>query len=184
MFRWQRGVDVTRSLIDRLPGARAQRGFSMLEILITLFLLTMWLLASAGVQSSSLQFTKAAAFRTQAVYLATELAERMQANKPAAVAGSYSSSGGSITSSTDCTTSLCSSGALATFDLAEWSGRVTAALPNATVSVTPVAIQNPITYTIVVSWADRRTDRTYAASGTSEAFSYTSTVIVFNDPTQ
>jgi prepilin-type N-terminal cleavage/methylation domain-containing protein len=57
-----------------------QRGFSLLEILITLFLLTMWLLASAGVQSASLQFNKAAQFRTQAVYFATDLAERMQAN--------------------------------------------------------------------------------------------------------
>ena len=39
-----------------------QRGFSLLEILITLFLLTLWLLASAGVQSASLQFNKAAQF--------------------------------------------------------------------------------------------------------------------------
>jgi len=173
-----------RDFRDKPARTRAQRGFSMLEILITLFLLTMWLLASAGVQSSSLQFTKAAAFRTQAVYLATELAERMQANKPAAVAGSYVYGGSTITSSTDCTTSLCSSAALATFDLAEWSGRVTAALPNATVSITDAGVANPITYTIVVSWTDRRTDRTYASTGTSEAFSYTSTVTVFNDPTQ
>jgi type IV pilus assembly protein PilV len=170
-----------RSPIERLPGAGAQRGFSMLEILITLFLLTMWLLASAGVQSSSLQFTKAAAFRTQPVYLATELAERMQANKSAAVAGSYAYGGGTISSSTDCTTSLCSASDLATFDLAEWSGRVTTALPNATVSITSAGVANPITYTIIVSWTDRRTDRTYAASGTSESFSYTSTVTVFND---
>src|SRR5436190_24004325 len=111
--RSQRGAEMNAKRNDKPARVRTQRGFSMLEILITLFLLTMWLLASAGVQSSSLQFTKAAAFRTQAVYLATELAERMQANKPAAVAGSYASSGGSITSSTDCTTSLCSSGALA-----------------------------------------------------------------------
>jgi hypothetical protein len=46
------------------------------------FLLTMWLLSSAGVQSRSLQFNKAAQFRTQAVYFATDLAERMQANRP------------------------------------------------------------------------------------------------------
>jgi type IV pilus assembly protein PilV len=171
-----------RNLGDASKRVRTQHGFSMLEILITLFLLTMWLLASAGVQSSSLQYTKAAAFRTQAVYLATELGERMQANKIAAVAGSYSASGAAITSSTNCTTALCSSGSLATFDLAEWSGRVGAALPNATFSVTPGPIQNPITYTIVVSWTDRRTDRTYSSTGTSEAFSYTATVVVFNDP--
>ena len=164
--------------------ARDQRGFSMLEILITLFLLTMWLLASAGVQTSSLQYTKAASFRTQAVYLATELAERMQANKTAAVAGSYAySSDSPVTVTTDCTASLCSSANLATFDLAEWSNRVSAALPGATMTVTANnAGNNPMTYTIVVNWTDRRSDRTYSGTGTTEAFSYTSTVTVFNDP--
>jgi len=163
------------------PRVHTQRGFSMLEILLTLFLLTMWLLASAGVQSSSLQYTKAAAFRTQAVYLATEIGERMQANKPAAVAGSYVYGGGTVTSPTDCMAALCSSAALASFDLAEWSARVNATLPNATISITGTAA-NPINYTIVVGWTDRRSDRTYSATGTSEAFSYTSTITVFNDP--
>jgi type IV pilus assembly protein PilV len=172
---------MTRIRRDEPRRARVERGFSMLEILITLFLLTMWLLASAGVQSSSLQYTKAAAFRTQAVYLATELGERMQANKSAAVAGSYAASGAAVSSSTNCTTALCTPAELAAWDLAEWTSRVTAVLPNATFSVTPAAIQNPVTYTIVVSWTDRRTDRTYAGSGTSEAFSYTATVTVFND---
>jgi len=41
---------------------------------------------------------------------------------------------------------------------------------------------NPITYTVVVGWTDRRTERTYSSTGTTEAFSYTATVTVFNDP--
>ena len=164
--------------------ARRERGFSMLEILMTLFLLTMWLLASAGVQTSSLQYTKAASFRTQAVYLATELGERMQTNKTAAVAGSYvySYSGGSTSSGTDCTTAVCTTAQLATFDLAEWSRRLSAALPNASVNVTQVTAGNPYTYQILIAWTDRRTERTYSSTGTTEAFSYTATVTVFNDP--
>jgi len=163
-------------------GAREQRGFTMLEILITLFLLTMWLLSSAGVQSSSLQFTKAAQLRTQAVYLATELSERMQANPAAAVAGSYQYSGGTSIGK-DCTSATCLSDELAAFDLAEWNARVTAVLPNATVNVTTAGAANPITYTIVVSWSDRRTDRTYSTTGTDEAFSYTATKTLFQPPT-
>jgi len=166
---------------DKPARAHAQRGFSMLEILITLFLLTMWLLASAGVQSSSLQYTKGAAFRTQAVYLATEIGERMQANKTAAIAGSYAYGGGTVTSGTDCMAALCTPTALASFDLAEWSARVNATLPNATISITGAA-SNPINYTIVVGWSDRRSDRTYSTSGSAELFSYTSTITVFNDP--
>ena len=172
---------MTRFNQTKRAGAREQRGFTMLEILVTLFLLSMWLLASAGVQSSSLQFTKAAQFRTQAVYLATELGERMQANLPAAVAGTYQYAGGT-TVGTDCTTVTCLDDQLAAFDLAEWNGRVTAALPNATVSVTTAGAANPITYTIVVSWIDRRTDRTYSTTGTTESFSYTATKTLFQPP--
>jgi type IV pilus assembly protein PilV len=154
----------------------------MLEILITLFLLTMWLLASAGVQSSSLQFNKAAQFRTQAVYLATDLAERMQANRTAAVAGTYVYSGGNGTTSANCTGATCSPAELAAFDLAEWSGRVSAVLPNASVSVSTASVANPITYTILINWSDRRTDRTYASTGTAESFSYTATKTIFDPP--
>ena len=150
----------------------------MLEILVTLFLLTMWLLASAGVQSSSLQFTKAAQFRTQAVYLATELAERMQANTTSAVRGTYALPIG--TAPADCTTATCLPDDLAAFDLAEWDGRVTAALPNASVSVTnPGGVANPITYTILISWTDRRTYDS-SLTATNESFSYTATKTIFD----
>jgi type IV pilus assembly protein PilV len=153
----------------------------MLEILVTLFLLTMWLLASAGVQSSSLQYTKAAQFRTQAVYLATELTERMQANKTSAVSGSYVYAGSGASSGTDCTVALCSSGDLAAFDIYEWSNRVAATLPNGTVTVSAAAVANPITYTIVIGWTDRRENKIYGSSGTTEVFSYTATKTVFDD---
>ena len=172
---------MTRLMQTSQSRAREQRGFTMLEILVTLFLLSMWLLASAGVQSSSLQFTKAAEFRTQAVYLATELAERMQANLGAAVAGSYQYAGGT-TIGKDCTTATCLDNELADFDLAEWNGRVTAVLPNATVSVTTAGAANPITYTIVVSWTDRRDGRAYSTTGTTESFSYTATKTLFQPP--
>lgn len=168
---------------SRLAG---QRGFSMLEILITLFLLTMWMLASAGVQSASLQFNKAAVFRTQAVYFATDLAERMQANKTGATAGNYAYAGAALSAPTkNCMTDTdpCSPAALAELDLWELSTRVTAALPGGTVIVTPVTLGNPATYQIVVSWVDRRADRTYSATGDTESFSYTAAKTVFDSST-
>ena len=157
-----------------------ERGFTMLEILITLFLLTLWLLASAGVQSASLQFNKAAQFRTQAVYFATDLAERMQTNKAGATAGSYAYTGSSSSTPPDCTASTCSPDQLAAWDLGEWGTRVTATLPSATVTVTPVTVGNPATYTIFISWVDRRNERTYSASGSTETFSYTATKTIFD----
>jgi type IV pilus assembly protein PilV len=98
-----------------------QRGFSMLEILITLFLLTLWLLASAGVQSASLQFNKAAQFRTQAVYFATDIAERMQANKTGATAGNYAYDGRGRQPAYGLHDGSLRADELAAFDLSEWS---------------------------------------------------------------
>jgi len=181
MFPSQPGAEMTTRKTRMKAASSTQRGFSMLEILVTLFLLTMWLLASAGVQSSPLQFNKAAQFRTQAVYLATELVERMQANKSAAVTGSYVFSGSGSSGSADCTTALCQPDDLAAFDLAEWSGRVASALPGGSATITAAGAANPITYTIVISWSDRRTDRTYSdTSSTTESFSYTTNATLFN----
>ena len=157
----------------------------MLEILITLFLLTMWLLASAGVQSSSLQFNKAAQFRTQAVYLATDLAERMQANRTGAIAGNLRRTPGWPPGRprTDCTcaTLLAGSARGVRPGGMERSRRPRPCrTPRSRVSTAAVA--NPITYTILISWSDRRTDRTYSATGTAESFSYTATKTIFDPP--
>jgi type IV pilus assembly protein PilW len=39
--------------------------------------------------------------------------------------------------------------------------------------VTPITTGNPATYQIVISWEDRRNERSYQATGSTEAFSYT-----------
>src|SRR5438067_9027647 len=79
---------------NRIQGIRAeaQHGFTMVEVLVTLAIITVWLLATAGVQSSSLKLNKAAQFRTEAVAAATDIAERIEANKTA-LAGAYQCGG-------------------------------------------------------------------------------------------
>jgi type IV pilus assembly protein PilV len=160
-----------------------QRGFTMLEILVTLFLVTMWLLGTASVQSSSLRLNSAAQFRTQAVFLATEIAERMQANRAAAIGGLYEYSGdGSQGQTVDCVGdgAGCAPETLATFDLDEWSGRVRDTLPSATMTIArvdPGTSPNLVTYEIVIRWDDRREDG--ATSGATESFSYRSTRTIF-----
>lgn len=174
-----------RHLRHGIPPRLAQHGFSMLEILVTLFLVTMWLLGTAGLQASALKLNTAAQFRTQAVFLASEIAERMQANRGAAVAGLYAlAAGAATTMPVNCMTTACTPEDLAAFDLAEWSGRVSAVLPNATMTLAVDAVDaNPITYTIVIGWTDRREERKYETSGTNESFSYTATRTIFNEPT-
>ena len=144
----------------------------------------MWLLASAGVQSASLQFNKAAQFRTQAVYFATDIAERMQANKTGATAGNYAYSRPGRRHADRTARRRPARRPISRRSISPNGATGSTRRCRArTVTVTPVTVGNPVTYKIVVSWVDRRTDRTYSTTGSTESFSYTATKTVFDSST-
>ncbi len=160
-----------------LPSIATQHGFSMLEILITLVIVATALFGTAGLQVYAMRMNQGGQFRTQAVFLASDIAERMEANKAAAVAGSYELALTNTTgaAAVDCSTIACNEAALAAWDLAEWGNVIAGLLPQASWQVTRTATGNPSTYEIVINWTDRRTNTQYATAGTGETFSYTAT---------
>lgn len=72
---------------------RAQRstslGFTLVEALIALIVLSIGLLGVAGMQIAGLRANLSAASRTQASYLADDIVDRMRANNTAARNGEY-----------------------------------------------------------------------------------------------
>lgn len=161
-------------------------GFSMIEILVTLTVTAVALLGAAGLQMRALRTGQSSQARTQAILMASDMAERMEVNKTAAVAGSYAyTSGTSIPSPTDCSTTNCSSAQLAQYDLSQWNTQIQALLPQSTSwSVTTSGASNPITYDIIINWTDRRENVTYdsAVTGTGDQQSYTATRTIFYVP--
>lgn len=170
-----------------------QRGFSMIEVLVTLLIISLALLGTAGLQAYSMRLNQAGQFRSQAVFLVADLAERIEANKPAAVAANYvkglSSTPGTLI--TTCSVGLCDAAGLAAYDLSQWESTVATVLPQSSWEVVQTVAGNPSTYTIRVSWVDRQADTTNAASdassnvganadGTGERFFYTATRTVFD----
>ncbi len=156
------------------------RGFSMLETLVTLLIITLWLLGTAGVQSSSLRLNKAAQYRTYAILLATDISERMESNKASAVNGGYNftlAAGGTPPSASDCTQMKCNANQLASYDLQDWATRAQGLLPNVALSVSADA-STPINYTINIQWSDRAPN---VATGSTETLSYTTVKSLFND---
>lgn len=162
-----------------------ERGFSMIEVLISLVLIAVAMLGAANLQLQALKLAKGASFRVHAVTLAMEIGERMEANRSGAVAGSYVTltSGGSCPTSPcttartvakDCITSACDAAELATADLGSWEASLLTRLPSANWTIANTTPGNPSTYTVVVSWQDRRDSSTYSTTGTTETFSYTS----------
>ena len=68
---------------------KIQQGFSLLEVLIAIVVLSIGLLGLAGLQASSLRNNHSAYLRSQATFLATDIIDRMRANRLAALGGSY-----------------------------------------------------------------------------------------------
>lgn len=156
----------------------SQHGFSMLEVLITLVIIATALLGTAGLQMYAMRMGQSGQFRTQAVFLASDISERMEANKAAAVAGNYALALTSVSSvaATDCAATLCNSTQLASWDLSQWGASISNLLPQATWQITQTTAGNPSTYSIVISWTDRSSDK--ASHG--ETFSHTATRTISN----
>ncbi|MCL1635129.1 type IV pilus modification protein PilV [Luteimonas sp. SX5] len=66
--------------MNRRP-MRMQRGFSMIEVLVTLVILAFGLLGFALLQTMNLRYTQSANHRTQATNLAYDLLDQMRANR-------------------------------------------------------------------------------------------------------
>lgn len=137
-----------------------QRGFSMIEILITLVIIATALLGTAGLQLYAMKVGKNSEFRTQAIFLASDLAERMEANKPAAITGGYAASGVVAASAvSDCATNACNADSLAQYDLSQWETAVVNLLPGSSWNVSPTITNTPPSvsakYDIKLSWTDR-----------------------------
>lgn len=158
-------------------------GFAMIEVLIAMFLIAMWMLASAGTQISALKFQKSAGNRAIAVALASELSERIEANQPGAKSGGYAlaPTASAVAMATDCTVVFCTPAQIAAFDLAQWTSRVATTLPLIDVGVAQgVTASGLVSYTITLNWSERRGRQTYVETGNTETLSYVLTKTVRN----
>ena len=165
----------------------------MVEVLVTLLIISLALLGTAGLQAYAMRMNQGAQFRSQAVFLVADLAERIEANRERAVAGAYvvATSGVPNPLITTCVDAACPAAQLVDFDLSQWQNAVFNSLPQSTWTVAQTVVGNPSSYTITVSWVDRQSDTRYAAvdaaSGVGataaggERFFYTATRSVFNN---
>ena len=78
-------------LMTRWKSMIRQKGFTLLEVLVAVLVLAIGLLGLAGLQATSLRVNQSASMRSQATNLAYDMADRIRANRGAALAGSYDS---------------------------------------------------------------------------------------------
>jgi type IV pilus assembly protein PilV len=97
-------------------------GFSLLEVLVTLLIFSLGLIGLAGLLLLSVKTNYASIQRTQAIFLAQSLSERMRSNVIGVWNGSYDGKWSAVPSASCDPTSAtgCSPVELASWDLAVW----------------------------------------------------------------
>lgn len=132
------------------------RGFTLVEVLVALVVLSIGMLGIAVLLLNSLQASRNALERSQAVAMAADIAERIRANR--AGGNWYDTTDGTVAPAVDpnCETAgaTCDEVAMAGTDLANWQANVGAALPEGQGTVGVEGITATLNrYTITVSWA-------------------------------
>lgn len=136
--------------------SRAEKGFGLVEVLVSMLVLGIGILGMLGLQLNAMKFNQTAAFRTQATFLAYDIADRMRANAPRAIAGSYN---------TALADTPPSGSTIAETDLRQWKNAIATQLPAGKGSVTR---SSDGLYTIAVQW-----DETKVGGAASQQFVFT-----------
>lgn len=123
---------------------RKQGGFTLVEVLTSMFVLALGVIGSAGMQLTALRTAQQSAFQTAALQLASEMADKMRANghqsgldelNPFLDIDYASATDAAPAPGTLCYAAGCSAEELAKFDIDEWKTRVKAALPGGRVRI-------------------------------------------------
>ena len=147
------------------------QAFTLIEVLISVLILSVGLLGASGLQLRGLDANRNAFFRTEATYLASDIADRIQVNKTTTYSGVALTTTPAVV--TDCTANNCSPTQMAAYDTAQWLCSINSI--NATNDSTYTAcsnlnivgilpsgkasmVKNGNEYAITVQWSDNSTD--------------------------
>ena len=140
------------------------RGFSLVEVLVAMLVVSMGILALAGLLQASARYSKMSELRSTATLLANDIADRIRANPIGAElgAGGYDLTAKAFPTALAAAPAACTSKApcgpaeLARADLAGWTARLRATLPkgSAWVQFHAGKAAAPDFVDVWVAWAD------------------------------
>ena len=127
----------------------SQRGFSLVEVLVALIIMSVGMLGIASLYVQSMQAGRTSLFRHNAVTLAGDVADRIRANRTAGAtyATAVGVDGGCIAGGTNC-----SALQMALQDILVWQTQAANTLPNGAVVVEFDGGVTPPEYTIRITW--------------------------------
>ncbi len=154
--------------------ARSLSGFTLLEVLVAILVVSLGLLGLAKMEALAISNTQVSSSRSLIALQASSLGAAMQGNKgywAAGVApGAFSTAGAVVTdgtgvlsqtvttcvSTTTPTAPVCTPAQLAAYDLQSWATRMAAQFPSYTANFTCNNVAGaPVSCTINISWSEK-----------------------------
>jgi type IV pilus assembly protein PilV len=147
---------------------RKQTGSGLIESLISIFVVSIGFLGFAGVQVTGLAAANDSLYRSKAIYLSYQMADRVRANLPGAQAGAYNSLSGEGTSP-GCISTGCTSAQLAQNDFYEWSTEIAAVLPSGQGTICKTSSESECdgagdNYAITLTWSEKSTSHSFVTT--------------------
>ena len=134
---------------------QAQAGMTLIEVLVTLVLISIGLLGVAALQLTSLKNNQESYVRSQAAMLAGDILDRMRSNQTGFNAGDYDMAN-------DATgfDQAGASGTVAANDIAAWQATINRLLPGSDGDAAGRIVRNGRIVTITIRWAEREEQST------------------------
>ena len=151
-------------------------GFTLIETLVSLIVMSVGILSFALLQAESLRATHVSMQRTKAIHFATDIIERMRANTAAITEYTIAANAPEITTYANCSDYVstspidCTPSQIATYDKWEWQQAIKgtnngginqSGIVAGTGSVNVTGAKKPYTVTVVIAWNDRSESNSY-----------------------
>lgn len=149
--------------------AHRRRGFTLLEVLVALVVLSIGLLGIGKLVMVSSRGNDSALFRSQATDLAYSMLDAMRANRDQATSGAYDVPTGAYAGAQDCVSATCDASQLVVSNIQSWKLTLKNHLPEGDGSITTAAAvgadgQTRTTATITVQWDDWVAQQSFAGA--------------------
>ena len=139
-------------------------GFTLLEVLVSIIILSIGLLGMAGMMALGMKSNHIASYRSQATFLADDILDRMRANKTLALASQYDKALGG-----GCPAAVST---IQGYDCNEWKTMVANDLPAGQASV---SIDLNGNVTIVIQWQSGLDENNDGTVDASDVLNFTTT---------
>jgi type IV pilus assembly protein PilV len=147
---------------------RSQAGSGLIEAMISIFVVSVGFLGFAGVQVNGLAAANDSLYRSKAIYLSYQMADRVRANMPAVQTGAYASMSGTGTSP-GCIATGCTAAQVAQNDFYEWSTEVAAVLPTGTGTICKTSLETTCdgagnNYAVTLTWTEKGVSHSFVTT--------------------